>query len=379
VRLYNSSCCYALKIRKLNEYGCPYVFVPAPCIPHPASFRMKLRVGIVGLGQAWETRHAPALRALADRFEVRAFCDPVAHRAAEIAHRWPARTCDGFRALASSADIDAVLLLSARWYGALPIFAACDAGKAIYCSAALDLETHEASEVRRRVQEAGVAFMAEFPCRLAPATLRLKELMATRLGLPRLLFCNRRVTSKPENGRSHNISDMRQLTEMVDWCRDIVGIEATSVVGASHTSAPRGAAERHEAGPSDYLVMTLDFSPQGEVGTGPVAQIACGSYVAPQWHEAAAFRRPADLQVVCQRGIAFLDLPHTLVWFDDAGQHSELLDHDRPVGEQLFMHFHRHVGSLVLKTSSLEDAYRALAIVNKAQESYSQGCRLEIE
>jgi predicted dehydrogenase len=272
-----------------------------------------------------------------------------------------------------------MLLLSARWYGALPIFAACDAGKAIYCSAALDLETHQADEVRRRVRQAGVAFMAEFPCRLAPATLRLKELMATRLGLPRLLFCNRRSTSRPENGHSYYAADMRQLIEMVDWCRDVVGTEATSVVGAAHSSAPRGAAERHETGPKDYLMMTLEFAPAGEVGTGPVAQIACGSYVAPQWHEAAAFRRPADLQVVCQRGIAFLDLPHTLVWFDEAGQHSELLDNDRPVGEQLFLHFHRHVSSLVLKTSSLEDAYRALAIVNKAQESYAEGCRLELD
>ncbi len=340
---------------------------------------MKLRVGVVGLGQAWETRHAPALRALADRFEVRAFCDPVAHRAAEVAYRWPARICDGFRALAHSADIDAILLLSARWYGALPILAACDAGKAIYCSAALDLDTSAADEVRRRVRAAGVAFMAEFPYRLAPATLRLKELMATRLGLPRLLFCNRRSTSRQDNGHSLYTADMRQLIEMVDWCRDIVGTEATSVVGAAHSSAPRGAAERHESGPKDYLMMTLEFAPAGEVGTGPVAQIACGSYVSPQWHEAAAFRRPADLQVVCQRGIAFLDLPHTLVWFDEAGQHSELLDHDRPAGEQLFMHFHRHVSSLVLKTSSLEDAYRALAIVNKAQESYAQGCRLELD
>jgi predicted dehydrogenase len=340
---------------------------------------MKLRVGVIGLGKAWETRHAPALRALADRFEVRAFCDPVAHRAQEIAQRWPARACDSFRTLTHGDDIDAVLLLSARWYGALPIFAACDAGKAIYCSAALDLDTHEADEVRRRVRQAGVAFMAEFPCRLAPATLRLKELMATRLGLPRLLFCNRRSTAGPENGQSHYTADMRQLIEMVDWCRDVVGTEATSVVGAAHSSAPRGAAERHESGPKDYLIMTLEFAPAGEVGTGPVAQIACGSYVAQQWHEAAAFRRPADLQVVCQRGIAFLDLPHTLVWFDEAGQHSEMLDHDRPVGEQLFMHFHRHVSSLVLKTSSLEDAYRALAIVNKAQESYAQGCRVELD
>jgi predicted dehydrogenase len=339
---------------------------------------MKLRVGVVGLGQAWESRHAPALRALGDRFEVRAVCDPVAHRAAEIAQRWPARTCDGFRALAYSPDIDAVLLLSARWFGALPILAACDAGKAIYCSAALDLETNEADEVRRRVREAGVAFMAEFPCRLAPATLRLKELMATRLGPPRLLFCNRRFTSRAESSRTYT-SDMRQLIEMVDWCRDVVGCEATSVVGAAHASATLGAAERHEAAPKDYLVMGLDFSPPEEFGTGPVAQIACGSYVAPNWHEAAAFRRPADLQVVCQRGIAFLDLPHTLVWFDEAGQHSELLDHDRPVGEQMLLHFHRQVSSLVLKTSSLEDAYRAVAIVNRAQESYAKGCRLTLE
>src|SRR3954452_22001538 len=103
---------------------------------------MKLRVGVVGLGQAWETRHAPALRALADRFEVRAFCDPVAHRAAEVAHRWPARTCDGFRALASSGDMDAILLPSARWYAALRIFAARDVDKARYCPVVLGLVAH---------------------------------------------------------------------------------------------------------------------------------------------------------------------------------------------------------------------------------------------
>jgi predicted dehydrogenase len=341
---------------------------------------MKLRVGVIGLGKAWEARHAPALRALADRFEVRAFCDPVAHRAQEIAQRWPARACDSFRTLTNGDDVDAVLLLSARWYGVLPILAACDAGKAIYCSAALDLDTSEAAEVRRRVREAGIAFMAEFPCRLAPATLRLKELMATRLGRPRLLFCNRRHTAQAASSRPYS-ADMRQLIEMVDWCRDVVGVEASSVVGASHASAEVGACEaggKDYQSPKDYLVMTLDFSPPGQVGVGPVAQIACGSYVAPQWHEAAAFRRPADLQVVCQRGIAFLDLPHTLVWFDEAGQHSELLDHDRPVGEQLLLHFHRQVSSLVLKTSSLEDAYRALTIVDRAQESYAQGHRIEL-
>ena len=43
---------------------------------------MRLRVGIVGLGEHWETRHLPALRALADRFEVRGICEQVAARSA---------------------------------------------------------------------------------------------------------------------------------------------------------------------------------------------------------------------------------------------------------------------------------------------------------
>ena len=33
---------------------------------------MRLGVGIVGLGPFWESRYLPALRALSDRFEVRA-------------------------------------------------------------------------------------------------------------------------------------------------------------------------------------------------------------------------------------------------------------------------------------------------------------------
>ena len=36
---------------------------------------MKLRVGIVGLGGQWDSRYLPALRSLADRFEVRGICE----------------------------------------------------------------------------------------------------------------------------------------------------------------------------------------------------------------------------------------------------------------------------------------------------------------
>ncbi len=84
------------------------------------------------------------------------------------------------------------------------------------------------------------------------------------------------------------------------------------------------------------------------------------------------------MQISCQRGIAFLDLPSTLVWFDEAGRHQESLESERPVGEQLLMQFYRAVTSLVLKTSDLEDACRALEIVEQAGKSYQAGRRIEL-
>ncbi|MBL9124843.1 MAG: Gfo/Idh/MocA family oxidoreductase [Planctomycetaceae bacterium] len=337
---------------------------------------MKLRVGLVGLGNDWETRHRSALRALSDRFEVRAIYEPVGLRAEQAAREFNAVAVDGFRALAFREDVDAVLLLARQWYGSLPILAACDAGKAVYCASGLELDPVAALKIKQRVEAAGVAFMAEFPCRQAPATLRLKELIATRLGHPRLLFCHRRKPAedsadlqrrnRPEPPR------LLDLIELVDWCRYVVGSEPTSVFGIAHEKNPA------VRGEEDYQMMSLDFSQSGPPGTGPVAQISCGRYVPAKWAEAVAFRPPAALQVACEQGIAFIDLPASLTWFDTAGRHQESLDSERPVGEQLLAQFYRAVTSLVRNTSSLEDAFRALTVVVKSQQSCEQGRRMMI-
>ena len=153
---------------------------------------MKLRVGVVGISSVWESRHRMALLSLSDRFEVRAVCCDVAQRAEQIGREFQAVVVDGYRSLSNREDIDAVLMLGTGWYGALPILAACDAGKAVYCAAALDLDFDRLRDVKERLDESGIAFMAELPRRHAPATLRLKELIATKLGKPKLLFCHRR-------------------------------------------------------------------------------------------------------------------------------------------------------------------------------------------
>jgi predicted dehydrogenase len=348
--------------------------VAAGEVKHCEGVGMKLRVGLVGLGNAWQQRHRPALLALGDRFDVRAVCAEVAARAEQVANEFGASAVDGFRSLTARDDVDAVLVLTPEWYGPLPILAACESGKAVYCAAALDIEPERASEIKRRVEDSGVAFMAEFPRRHAPATLRLKELIATTLGAPRLVFCHERQKLSERNGapRAHRQCppSVRNLLELVDWCRYVVGREPSSVIGAAHH-------QEHEL--VDYQMMSLDFSSAGSVGTGPLAQISCSRYLQTAWHEAVSFRPPAELQVCCQRGVAFIDLPSTLVWFDDAGRHLESLGGERPVGEQMLMQFHRAVTSLVRKTSDLEDAYRALTIVLAAQASGRAGHRVDLE
>ena len=237
---------------------------------------MRLRVGLIGLGDAWQARYAPALRALADRFEVRAICDQVRHRAELAAAEFQAEAVNGYHALVQREDIDAIMLLSTQLFRALPILAACESRKAIYCAVGLEMDAEEAQTIKRRVEEAGVAFVAEFPRRHAPATLRLKELIATRLGPPRLLFCHQRaVVESPAHGPGGSPSvhpTFQQLIGQVDWCRYVVDRNPTSVVGVMHYVGDADGTE-------DYRMMSLDFSPQGKLGIGPTAQISCGRYV----------------------------------------------------------------------------------------------------
>ena len=336
---------------------------------------MKLRVGLVGLGKAWEARHRPALRALADRFEVRAVCEEVLARADRAAGEFGAKSVDGFRVLAARADIDAVLMLSPQWYGPLPIYAACDHGKAIYCAGTLNIQPEEVRKIQLRVDQAGIAFMCESPRRHAPATLRLKELIATRLGQPHLLFCHQRLSVRNENHERDGFpaeSATQSLLELVDWCRYVVGREPRSVMGSRHTQTP-------DDQNSDYEMMSVDFSDPSQAGCGAMAQISCGHYIPEAWQEAITFRPPSALQVCCEHGIAFVDLPSTVVWFDQAGRHMESLENERPVGEQLLSQFYRSVTSLVRKSTGLEDSCVAMSTVIAARASALDGQRMSLE
>jgi predicted dehydrogenase len=314
---------------------------------------------------------------LADRFEVRAVCDPVGHRSELAASEFGATAVDGFQVLVHREDIDALLVLSAGWYGSLPVLAACEAGKAVYLGSGWDVKADEARRIKRRVEETGVACLAEFPRRYSPATLRLKELIATILGAPRLVFCHQRVSLTDRDAacprqRTGARSMQRELAELVDWCRYVVGGDPKWVTGMTWHRSGDGREK-------DYQMMSLDFCGDDKPGSGPVAQISCGRYIPGKWAEAVTYRPLAAMQICCEHGIAFVDLPASLVWFDEAGRHQESLESERPVGEQLLAQFHRvATGGCAEKACGLDDAYRALLIVEQAAKSHRQGRRIAL-
>ncbi len=132
---------------------------------------------------------------------------------------------------------------------------------------------------------------------------------------------------------------------------------------------------------NDYELLSLHFpGDEGPAGGEVTAQISCGQYISHDWPEAVSFRRPAGFQVACEKGIAFIDLPAGMTWFDTAGRHLESLESERPVSEQLFAQFYRAVTSLVRRTSDVEDAYQSIRIVLAARKSQAaHGVALQFE
>lgn len=328
---------------------------------------MKLRIGLIGLGDGWQTRHRPALRMLHERFDVRAVFSPVAKLAENSANEFQADVVDGYRTLVSRCDIDAVMVLQGTWLGWLPILAASEAGKAIYWAGNLDFDPERDQHVRDTIEESGVAFMAEFPRRFAPATLRLRELIATRLGAPQLLFCHHRTPTASSDRRQQPQQDRSEFIELIDWCRYVVNREPMHVASTFHQLSDT----------SGYRSLSLDFAATNKL-PAVTAQISSGNYIQPSWQEAIGFRPPSAMQICCERGIAFVDLPSNLVWFDDAGRHLESLETELPVGEQLLTQFHRSVTSLLRNMSDLNDTYRAASIFAAAQKSERTGRRIEV-
>ncbi len=151
-----------------------------------ASRNVRLRVAVIGLGRLWEGRHKTALGRLSDRFRVTALYDQVARRAIIQAAEQRCVAPEGLAATIERPDVDVVYLLNPQWFGLHAARLALASGKPVF--SALPVAHHP-----EELEALGTAFSGpeapfftpELARRFYPATLRLRELLATRLGAPR--------------------------------------------------------------------------------------------------------------------------------------------------------------------------------------------------
>lgn len=321
----------------------------------------RLRVGVIGLGRLWDTRHKPSLVRLNDRFRVTAVYDQVARRAELEAAQLGCTASQGLAALIERPDVDAVYLLTPQWFGLHPIRLACAEGKAIYCALPLAGDRGELEALAGLIDSSRIVFMPEFARRCYPATLRLKELLETRLGPARLIVgqswlfgFDRYAVPGPTTQTAPAPLLIDPGSYLLDWCHHLFQAYPSTVWGDRRTLIP---APRVEAESSDKADQGSDFESFAiEFEGGAGARISYGRYHRGAWGDASRFLPPQGFQIFAERGAAWLEMPDRIQWSDSTGNHEERLPLEPTVGDVLNDQFHRLVCGEDVQAPTIRDA-----------------------
>jgi predicted dehydrogenase len=313
-------------------------------ISPPSRPTRRLGIGVLGLGRRWQSRYLPALRAMRDRFTVRAVADPVAVCTDEEARKLDCDAMAGPTELFENPSVEAVLLLDEAWYGLWPIEAACRVGKPVFCAAVGALAT-ESKELCRKVQDRQLPVLMALPPRLAAATRRALQLVQTELGPVRVIVgegitAGEKPSASPLLGRSS--------LGLVDACLSLLGSPPISVQSITAASG-------------DVASMLIDLA------DGSAAQI-----VRTRGASGASSMR---LTLPATHGSAVIELPRRVRWQTPAGQHLEHLPRGGSPTRLLLEHFHQAITEDSPMRPNLDDAWTAMQCLRAAAESISSNDR----
>ena len=141
----------------------------------------KIRVGIVGANPSRgfaSIAHIPALKALPE-FEVAAVCTTRQDSAEAAARHYgvPLAFCDAEKLIRHS-DVDLVTVSVKVPDHYLPVMAAIDAGKHVYCEWPLGRNTDEAARMLDAVQRKGIRHAVGLQGQVSPGICYAKDLIA---------------------------------------------------------------------------------------------------------------------------------------------------------------------------------------------------------
>jgi predicted dehydrogenase len=199
--------------------------------------------------------------------------------------------------------------------------------------------------------------MLEMPLRFVPVTLRLQELLETRLGPARVILGEmiqpaRKAecpSTEPQTNSPWNLLGPSGLG-LLDWCTVFLG-------------EPKGV---RADGPSDGDVVSTVFM---DFGCGRAAQLT-------HW-QAPGVRRSLRFRVIAERGMATVTPPYRLSWNDAEGQHSHTIRPHEVLGRLLLTRFHQALMEGANLEPDLATACRALGWLRAAVRSRVEDRRIQ--
>ncbi len=296
-------------------------------------------LGIVGGGLAWVARYRAAVLALT-RGRVAAVFSPQPCDGEVLAQETGGQLFHSLRRLISHPGVKALLILESGWSRDWAIELATAKQMPVFVASPVDEALPHVADSLAEQEAEGAVIVPGALLRAAPAALRLRELVATKLG--RIQYLDAAVTRTSASVDS-------QIVEVIDWCRSILN----STVTAIHRE------NRHEG---DTLVMSCG----GRSPSTPPLHIEIRLTVAEPRGTVPTSLDTAfpHVHIQCQHGEAELLSETHIRWNTPAESSDEILDSDRPAEQVLLDLFLRRVVGGVVPVPSWAELAEACRLWN---------------
>jgi hypothetical protein len=276
-------------------------------------------LGLVGGGPAWEARYRAAVLALT-RGRVAAVFSPQPVDADALAQETGGALFQSLRRMLDRSGARALLVLESGWSREWAIELATARELPVFVATPIDEALPRVARSLADQEAEGAVIMPGARLRATPATLRLRELIATQLGPVLSLDVESAGTSSSVESR---------VIVLIDWCRSLLNSAVTQV---------------HRKPQSKGETLVLSFGRRASSAPPVPAEIRVQGPESGEMppSDTAEMLFPRVL-IRCQHGEAELLSETHLRWKNSTETHEEILEGDRPAEHVLLDLFLRRV------------------------------------
>ena len=306
--------------------------------------RAKLSVALIGVGPIWELHYRDAIQNLSSKLSVRAVCDSVLMRATAVAEEYEATPVGSPWLLTQRRDLQAWLILDPAWFDVYPADLAVRHGRQALFANTFSSSIPILTDILRRSVEQGETLMPEFPQRFTPATTRLRELMATKLGKVRQIEISIPLPATDSTAVTCWLHENHaEFIGLLDWCGCLIG-----------DSNPHVAFQTTSTGSQFNLHFPLRTADPREL---PDVKILFDATGEPRRH------------IVCERGSAAISSPTQIDWQTSEEHAQESFSHERSQYEIILDQFCRRVLGGLVPVPTVINALHAITTAQQAVEA----------